>query len=309
MSSNVDFSVVPAGVEGVDPNHLARNRNIRIVDSEAGLITGCRSKLAIVGYATSSRDEAPFDDPEYDCAGINQIYRFLPREDVHFDIHVNWNEDNVEGTDHEGWLKKCGIPVVMSTPDWSIPTAVRYPIDACMQLGADYFTSTVAFMIAWSIHQGYKEVALYGIDLVVGIEYQEQRQCAEFWLGVAHGRGMTVRLPKQCALLKHQWRYGYQKEPEWLPVRLTDYEGRIKSLTGERDKLLAKLHALDGALHEVTKRSQWTDDPGKREDWLLQQRNESMAQLATIDGALQETCHWKDLAVLRHRGADIRLRI
>jgi len=281
---------------------------MRILDAEGGLIERTRDKLAIVGYATSSRDLAPFDDDEYDVAGLNQLYRFIPRADIWFDIHHNWAEENVEGTDHRGWLTQCGVPVVMSHPDWSIPTAVRYPLEVCIQLGSDYFTSTIAFEIAWAIHQGYKEVALFGIDLVVGTEYESQRQCAEFWLGIAHGRGMTVRLPPQCALLKHSHRYGYQREPEAGLVAISEYATRERKLVAQRDELLVKLHALDGALHAVKTRETWRDDPEGREKWLNEQRHETMAQLSTIDGAAQESHFWHELAVLRSRGAVLMTR-
>lgn len=308
MSSHLTDAVVPAGVEGVDPNHPC-HRPMRILDAEAGLIERTRDKLAIVGYATSSRDLAPFDDPEYDIGGLNQIYRFLPREDVHFDIHGNWEEDNVEGTDHRGWLTQCGIPVVMSAPDFSIPTAVRFPLDACIRIAGDYFTSTVAFMIAWAIHQGYKEVALFGIDLVVGTEYEVQKACAEHWLGVAHGRGMTVRLPPQCALLRHSHRYGYEREPNWTPLLSSDFAARKAHLAKMRDENIGKLHALDGALHEVTTLDKWKDDPAAREAWLRQQHRETLALVGTVDGALQEVEHWHELATLRGRGAAIRLAL
>lgn len=303
MSSNVDFKD-STGHPSVDPNHPCAS-HLRILDAEAGLIERTRDKLAIVGYATSSRDAAPFDDPAYDIAGLNQLYRFIPRADIWADIHVNWEEDNVDGTDHRGWLATCGIPVLMSVPDHGIPTAVRYPLDSVIQLATDYFTSTVAFLIAWGIHQQYKEIALYGIDLVVGSEYEFQKACAEFWLGVAHGRGIDLRIPQQSALLKQSHRYGYEREPDWGPASLSEFNNRVSSLAKERDKLLAKLHALDGAIHEVTKRETWQDDPAKRLDWLHEQRGETMATLATIDGAAQESTYWKDLFLFRHRGAGI----
>jgi len=306
MSSHVTDAVVPAGVEGVDPNHPCA-RPMKILDADSGLIERTRDRLAIVGYATSSRDQAPFDNDEWDIAGLNQIYRFLPREDIHFDIHVNWESENVEGTDHRGWLTQCGIPVVMSHPDYSIPTAVRYPLDACMQYGSDYFTSTISFMVAWGIHQGYKEIALYGIDLIVGTEYEVQKCCAEFWLGIAHGRGIKITLPSNCALLKHTHRYGYEMEAAWYPVKPSDFEARVNYLTQQRDQGIAKVNALDGALHEVTSVEGWSPDPEKRSTWLKEQRTEALATISTIDGALQEASHWREIAKLRSRGAEIRL--
>lgn len=306
MSSHQTFADA-GNATGVDPNHPCAS-HMRILDAEAGLIERTRDKLAIVGYATSSRDLAPFDDPAYDIAGLNQIYRFLPREDVHMDIHVNWYEENVEGTDHKGWIRNCGIPVLMTQTSPDLPTSVRYPIEQIIQLGTDYLTSSVAFYIAWGIYQGYKEIALFGIDLVVGTEYEFQKACAEFWLGVAHGKGIDLRIPPQSALLKQTHRYGYQREPDWGVASQTEFNERVKSLSAQRDMLLSKLHALEGAIHEVTSRATWNDDPAKRLEWLHEQRGDTMAALATMDGAAQESTYWRDLFTLRQRGADIKLR-
>ena len=305
MSSNVDFAVVPDNVKGVNPNHPC-HQPMRILDADAGLIERTREKIAIVGYATSTRDMAPFDDPTYDVAGLNQIYRFLPREDVHMDIHINWDSENVEGTDHRGWLRDCGIPVLMTQHYDDIPTSVAYPVDAVIQIGTDYLTSSVAFYIAWAIHQGYKEIALYGIDLVVGPEYQFQKACAEFWLGIAHERGIIVHIPPNCALLKHTHRYGYQKEPNTGMIGLGELAGRAADLRKQRDQLLAKLYAIDGAIAENRDREQWPD-PVKRLAWLHERHEETKALLGNVDGAAQESEFWHELLTLRLRSAVPRL--
>jgi len=305
MSSNVTDAVVPQGVEGVDPNHPAKNRTMRILDAEHGLIERTRDKLAIVGYASSTRDMAPFDDPEYDIAGLNQIYRFLPREDVHMDIHVNWDEENVEGTDHRGWIRDCGIPVLMTKVHMDLPTSVAFPVDAVIGIATDYLTSSVAFYIAWAIHQGYKRIDLFGIDLIVGTEYEFQKACAEFWLGVAHGRGIHVNIPPQSALLRHSHRYGYEREPQIGLVSFAEMDARLGGLTKQRDKQLSRLYAFDGALHENVKHDEWKDDPAKRRAWLNEQRSDTMAQIATFDGALQEAGYTRELYRLRSRGAAV----
>ena len=305
MSSHLDFPQAPPDV-GVRPDHPMRS-GARVLDGEAGLVERKCEKLAIVGYATSTRDLAPFDDPAYEVVGLNQLYRFIPRADFWCDIHENWNEENVEGTDHEGWLRDCGMPVLMNETRPGLPTSVRFPIERAIEIGSDYFTSTISYLIAWSILQGYQEVALYGIDLIVGTEYEVQKACAEHWLGVAHGRGMNVRLPSGCALLKHSHRYGYEKAPSWGPVNMLDFQARHDGLIKERDTLLAKLHALDGALHEVGKYTEWSGDPPARQKWLSDQRGETMALLSAVDGAAQEVGHWKELLTLRSRGADVKM--
>lgn len=304
MSSHVDFADA-TGAEGVNPNHQHASR-LRILDAEAGLIERTRDKLAIVGFATSTRDMAPFDDPAYDIGGLNQLYRFIPRADVWMDIHINWDEENVEGTDHRGWIRECGIPVLMTRHHADLPTSVSYPVDAVIQMGTDYLTSSVAFYVAWGIHQGYREIALFGIDLVVGTEYENQKACAEFWLGVAHGKGVDLRIPPQSALLRHTHRYGYQKEPSWGPCSLEEIGRRVASLMKERDALIAKLHALDGAIHEVARHADWQADPEARMKWLTERHEETRAQISTLDGAAQESDYWRNLYLLRSRSAQIR---
>lgn len=302
MSSNVDFKDVADGTKSVDPNHPCAS-HLRILDSEAGLIERVRDRVAIVGYATSTRDMAPFDDPAYDIVGLNQLYRMIPRADVWADIHYNWEQENVEGTDHRGWLANCGIPVLMSVPDAGIPTAVRFPLEACIQIGADYFTSTVAYLVAWAIHQGYKRIELYGIDLVVGTEYEHQKACAEFWLGLAHGRGIEINLPPQSALVKHTHRYGFEKPPDWGLVGDDELAIRIAGLTKNRDECIAHLHGLDGAIHTVLSREEWLSDPDKKLEWLRDQHGIKRALVSTLDGALQEVTFWRELFTLRSRGA------
>lgn len=308
LSSHITDAVVPEGVAGVNPAHPARSGAI-ILDADAGLVERRREKLAIIGYATSSRDLAPFDDDTYETIGLNQLYRMIPRADFWADLHWNWNEENVEGTDHEGWIRDCGIPVLMTQRRDHLPTSVRFPIeDILVDIGVDYFTSTISLLLGWAIFQKYKEIALYGIDLVVGTEYEVQKASAEFLLGVAHGRGITVRLPPNCSLLRASHRYGYEKEPSWGLTKPSEFSNREVSLIKQRDELLAKLHALDGALHEVSTCEQWASDPAARLKWLSENRGDTMATLATIDGAAQETRFWKEMLTLRSRGADIRMQ-
>ena len=308
LSSNVDFADA-VGFTGVNPDHPCAER-LRILDAEAGLIERKRDKVAIIGYATSTRDLAPFDDPEWTICGLNQLYRMIPRADVWMDIHSNWDDPttNVEGTDHTAWVRDCGIPVLMTKTYPNLPTSVAYPLDAVLRIGTDYLTSSVAYYIAWAVHQGYKEVALYGIDLVVGTEYETQKAAAEFWLGVAHGRGIDLRIPQQCALLKASHRYGYELEPSVGLIPLGDFAHREKALIAQRDQLMAKLNALDGAIHDVSQYETWKDDQPKRLAWLNEVKQETSGRLGAIDGAAQEVRFWHELLLLRSRGASVPIR-
>ena len=329
MSSHKTFAEQAPGATGVDPNHPAETGyRVSVVDGPNGVVKApdpARKKIAVCGFAASSRNLAPFDDPEWEVWGLNQLYRHVPRATRWFDIHANWREDNVPGTDHPAWLQQCGIPVYMSGHEPSVPTSVQYPLARVIErvAGVDYFTSTVAFMVAAAIYEfdrqvdaeveelgrraagepgtpipepgaegrvvlgvvddtfphngrggvdtdaarrilldpalfrrwlagryGVRELGIFGIDLIVGTEYDWQKSCVEYLLGVAHARGVTVRLPEQCALLKQRWRYGYETEPNGGLLRMTELRKRAEALTTRRNALIAELQTIDGALQE-----------------------------------------------------------
>ena len=315
MSSHLTAKEAEPG-SGVRFDHPADAKHkVTVVDREAGKVKSSpkRTKVAIMGFATSSRDLAPFDDPEYEIWTLNQLYRHVPRSTRHFDIHCNWEEGNVDGTDHRGWIRDSPVPVYMMKAHDEFPNAVRYPIERVIKdAGIDYFTSTIAFEVGLAMSEGFKEIALYGVDLIVGTEYSVQKACLEFWLGMAHARGIKVRLPDECALLKQSYRYGYEQEPDWGPLQMSEVSRRIDYLSTERNKKMALINALDGALSEderwyVKKMTDMT--PEERMKTLAEQRGDAIASLSTIDGAIQETTYWRDLYTLRGRGAAVNSRI
>lgn len=273
----------PAPKEGdgyrYDHVHAA---HVRVVDAQKALVDcgpAPRRKIAVCGFASSSRHLIPVEDPAWEVWGMNQLYRHIPRADRWFDIHWNWDKEVVPGTDYRGWLATCGIPVYMIEPQPDLPTSVRYPLQALIAMAGDYFTSTVAFMVALAIAQidlhvgaqlaaeaeqglfahplqigprllelyGRHTIGLFGIDLVVEEEYFWQKPCAEFWVGMAVGRGIEVFIPPQSALCKQSYRYGYEPEPQTI-IRQSELDQHHKRLTEERDRLLREIYMHDGAL-------------------------------------------------------------
>lgn len=239
--------------EGVDFAH-EHAAKVVILDREQALIdvTPRRKKVAICGFASSSRDLAPFHDPEWEIWGLNQLYRHIPRADRWFEIHHNWNEHVVEGTDHAAWIRDSKIPIYMIETIPQYPATVRYPIERALKVAQiDYFTSTVAFMIALAIDEGFEMIGLWGIDLIVGTEYFHQKACCEFLLGIAAGRGIDIVIPPQSALLRQLYRYGYQSEPRSWPIARSEMQKRHEELINQKGELVAKIRTLDGALQDV----------------------------------------------------------
>jgi hypothetical protein len=103
---------------------------------------------------------------------------------------------------HEQWLIDCDIPVFMQDKDPDIPMSVRYPLEAVTARVGGYLTSSAAYMIALAIYEWVDELSLLGIYLQTGSEYQQQRPCVEYLLGVARGFGIKVILPPDCQLTK-----------------------------------------------------------------------------------------------------------
>ena len=328
MSSNVDFANQAPGADGYNVQHQ-HAAHLAIVDRDKGLVDiGERKKIAICGFASSSRHLIPVDDPSWIIAGLNQLYRHMPRADVWYDIHLNWEQDNVEGTDHEGWIKSCGIPVFMSSPPKDFPTAIRYPVERLIQKhGVDYFTSTVSFMLAWAIDSIDKKVActgdaysdytigVFGIDLIVGTEYEVQKACVEYWLGIAEGRGITLALPKQSALLKQAYRYGYEKAPDTGIIGLIEIQKRAAELQGTKENLIPAMHGLNGGVQALKDLKAKAAENGASLADLIdvgiteahKKLEQIVAQVQTYDGAYQECVHHVNVMELRVRGGEVPL--
>jgi hypothetical protein len=350
MPSNLEFANQAPGAEGFNPNHPAA-AHCRIVDQATGEIDLMgRKKIAICGFASSTRHYMPFDDPTWLISGLNQTYRHFPRADVHFDIHSYWKEDNVPGTDHEGWVRDCGIPVYMADLYPEAPTGVRYPVERLIKkFELDYFTSTVAFELAWAIDcfdrevekqlsatvgneasvlahgtdfcamQAYTKslyeqyaIGIYGIDLIVGTEYDWQKACVEFYIGQGCARGINFHIPPESALLKQMYRYGYEREPGTGLLKLSELSKRHAEIEEIKQKLFVQMHQLNGKLETLAEVKAKMN--GQAPEYIDEQiakfqpiLNQTVAELQTYDGAQQECAHTRTVLELRARGGQIPL--
>jgi hypothetical protein len=260
---------------GLQWDHPARCY-AEVLDKQAGTIhfphKPMPPNIAIVGFASSSRSDAPFDDPEWMVIGLNQLNRHIPRADLWIEIHSKFWEHVVEGTKYDGpggFLETSQIPIFMCEAHEKYPNSLRYPIEEMRKTFGNYFTSTIAYALAWAITQKPKKIGLWGVDLAVADEYTKQKPAAERLIGYAEGAGIEVILPENSALCKAPYLYGYENEPPWFPVSKNDLVNRQALLQKE----VARLRGL----------------------------------LATTDGALQDTDFWISVCELRERGADVQL--
>ncbi len=217
-----------------------------------------RDKCAIVGWASSSRELAPFNDDTWDIWGCNQLGQTMPgkRWDCHFDIHERWEIDAYD-EERKKWQRKRKEPVYMIQKFRDFPTSQEFPWLAILELtcrralnadGSDvvsakqclnawkrkdipkfvelckkrypqdmYFTSTIAWIFAFAMICGYKEIGIWGVDMstLEGFsEYQWQKGCCEHWLGFARGKGINTFIPPESLLLKSLFVYGLESPKE-----------------------------------------------------------------------------------------------
>jgi len=155
---------------------------------------------------------------------------------------------------HLDWLRAqpAGKPIYMQAPfcDGLIPAAVPYPLERMVEQFGRYFTSSIGYMLALAIADGYTWIGLYGIDLASDIEYQQQRANAEYLIGWARGLGRTVVLATGSAICQAGHLYGYEPPIAAVGGMGAAVRNHIASLKKKHEETLATLNTLDGALQE-----------------------------------------------------------
>jgi len=224
-----------------------------------------RKKVAIVGFASSTRLKAPFHDQSWEVWAMNQLYRFIPRATRWWELHPHtgphsYLSDEVPGTNYLDWMKRCPLPIYMVSQHPDIPTSVEYPLQRLIDefdlesMRPDmkhkgYFHSTVDLMLALAISEGFEEIGVWGVDMIHDSEYGYQKPSGSFWLGLAKGKGIKVTLPVESALLANEgYVYGYDPLPR--NEVLVQFDLRYKQLMEHRQTLVQQITATDGSIQE-----------------------------------------------------------
>ncbi len=226
-------------------------------------------KIALVGTAPSSRMLAPFNDKSWTiwaCSPGNM--NTLPRFDAWFEIHSNllWPEHESYGKPYIEWLKLQSCPVYMQerwpTPEggWAdtktiVPNAQPIPWrDLIKEFGEDFFTSSFAWMMAFAMTQGAKEIALYGIDMASREEYILQRPGFFYFRNEARRRSIKVSAPNESDIMQSPPLYAISDSTPFgrkILAREKELKDRIAGMTAQRDQLVNNITYLQGALEDI----------------------------------------------------------
>lgn len=229
-------------------------------------------KIALIGTAPSSRMLAPYNDPSWKiwaCSPGNM--NNIPKADVWFEIHKNllWPECKSYGEPYIAWLKTLTIPVYMQDQSL-VPNAKTFPKDELIkQFGPYAFTSSFAWMTAFAITQGAKEIALYGIDMASHDEYIVQRQ--GIWTFFVEGarRGIKIWAPYESDIMQPPGLYGY-----------SDVSPFGRKTLARRTELLQRINAAkqDLAQHDAV-------------------RAQKVADLRYLEGAYEDTTYYTEIHI------------
>lgn len=175
-----------------------------------------KNKVAIVGMHARTRDDAPYKDKDFELWISNEMYGYVPRFDVLFEVH-NFKEFQAKkrNTKHYDWMmENTKYPIYMSKVFKEIPMSIVYPYQEIIAEYGQYIVSTVVLQLLLAIYMEYDEIHIYGCELSTKEEeYSLQKACFEHHLGYALGlRKATgkpiIFIPKNSELLKSAHVYG-----------------------------------------------------------------------------------------------------
>jgi len=102
-------------------------------------------------------------------------------------------------------INRLNIPTMIQKKHGAFPNGIVFPLD---KMPFRYFTSSIAYMIAYAIYKKVDSIDIYGVPLYGGGEHEAQRPCLEFWIGYAMGKGIEVTIHKPSCLLSSVPSYG-----------------------------------------------------------------------------------------------------
>lgn len=176
-------------------------------------------KVACLGGAQSLK-YTPWEDPTWELWAHASCRHLCKRDpDLLWDLHPPelWRDAKKKSWDpkYAAWIATNRVPIMMQDVYPDVPASIRYPFETIVtEFPRGYMANHVAYMVALALTEGVTHLGIFGCDYNTNSEYGPQRGCAEYWLGLAEGRGVQVLIAPKCDLLgKPALLYGYESHP------------------------------------------------------------------------------------------------
>ena len=295
--------------------------------------------VAIVGFASNSRHQAPYDRRDLEVWGCNEAYvaGFMEnsggdfRVDRWFQIHKHEDfsrENNSNDKRHYEWLQQeHNFPIYMQEKFEEIPNAKKLPLSNLEDMffanlftttpkgeivswvdenDHGFYTSTFAYMMAMAIHEGFKEIEIWGFNMGTQSEYGQQAPGGTFWISAALNRGIKVTLAGSSPLMRVPM-YGYDYGSILMAP---DIEKRGLEISEDLPALQRKTMTLHGAKQQLEQLMQGAfaagnetlgDDMAKMLRERMQEELEASSQYNFWLGAREECKLYLNSLNIRHK--------
>jgi hypothetical protein len=188
-----------------------------------------KKTVAIVGSNPLSRGHAPWDSDipiwvfNEASAGWAKDLKVAAVFQLHLPM-IFRSRHNHAFAEYYEWLKdEKPYPIYMQEKYPDVPSSVRLPLDEMVEIlpapiqvrigkepeRTKYFTSSVAYAIAFAIYEGYERIEIYGVETLSDTEYVQQRDGITLWMGIALGMGIEIEMHTAAGFLSCV-QYGYE---------------------------------------------------------------------------------------------------
>jgi hypothetical protein len=191
----------------------------------------------------------PVEDPTFECWFLNNFYN-CARDSANRIAASRWWEQHQITPDPSGpergrviqdsndmrWIRECPVPLYTTEAYPQNPHVVIWPVDQMARRYRDYFACTFAMQVCQAIDEGFEELHVFGLSLLMGTQRETtvESSCLNWWLGLAEGRGMRVVVDPELdpMLLRHPHRYGheYWAERRWVERYLDVWDKRPRAV-------------------------------------------------------------------------------
>jgi hypothetical protein len=213
-------------------------------------------KIAVLGSAPSSRMAAPFNDPSWEIWACSPPNYDLPRVDAWFEMHNCDRKFAIQANMPWVQVLQQHPRVYVAKQDPRIPHGILYPIeDMKKQFGRFFWTSTIAYMLAFAIAQKPEKIGMWGIDMSAAEElYTHQRPGCHYFIQEAERAGIEVFASPMSDILNPAPLYGYKEFTRmyWKQkARKQELKERLAQAQAIKSKSEAESLVFQGALDDL----------------------------------------------------------